>query len=128
MADTVLGGVGKRVELRMALGAGFGPERLTVALADGTADDLTGATFRAALWRPGEPVHALEVFAVAPAVLAEGTIDLSLSQEALSVLAALDGCKKDPLRLEWGLFVTQAGGLPQRTHYGPVLVYLGAQP
>lgn len=125
MAD-VLGEVGKRVELRMAYGAAFGPERLTVALADGTLVDLTGATFRADLWRPGDPLNTIEhLDAVLDAP--EGVL-ISLPANRLSALAALDSCKKDPLKLEWALYVTLPAGSAQRTHYGPVAVYLGATP
>jgi hypothetical protein len=128
MAELLLGQIGTRATLQMALGAAFGPVRLTVALADGTPVDLTGAGYTASLWRPGDPLNVLEQLEVAEADPEAGTVDVSLSATKISQLAALDQCKKDPLRLEWALYVALAVGSPQRTHYGPVLVYLGAQP
>lgn len=142
-----LGDVGTRYSLFMVNGTAYGPYRMSIALPDSTPVNLTGATLDARVWHPSDPYTALESLATDVVSAVGGTFDLSLDPTKLGKLAALNkGMRnlsltdlaplaalalpqRDPVALEWALYLTPPSGLGgRRVFYGPVLIYIGAKP
>lgn len=128
MSTVVLGEVGTQVELQLTYGAAFSGYQLGITLADGTAVDLTGATFTAPVWRKSCPFDPLAAFSAVSSAPSSGLVVLSMPKETVLFLGQLDGACVDPVRLEWALFLAASSSDVRRVFYGPLTLFLGAKP